>query len=96
MCRRFTVNFLPNAIRDLSRLPAGDAARIIAKTNVILTTNPLPQGKTVRRIINVHPPLSRLRVGDWRVFFEIHGNEVRVVAVCRKPKADQTIRHLRT
>jgi len=91
----FEIRFLPGAEDDLKRIPSRDAERIILKVVEKLSAAPFPKGKTIKRIIGVQPPLSRLRVGDWRVFFEVEGQTVWVLAVARKPKAARAIKKLR-
>ena len=91
----FEVRFLPGAEDDLSRIDPEESRRIVWKCRAVLSTNPFPHGKVVRRLTTVKPPLSRLRLGDWRVFFENRGRVVWIEGVARKPQAERTIRRLR-
>lgn len=91
----FEVRFLPGAEEDLTRIDPEEARRIVRKCRAVLSTNPFPHGTVVKRLVGVSPPLSRLRVGDWRAFFEIRGRTVWIEAVAPKPTAERTIRRLR-
>ena len=53
------------ARRDLKHLDPQTAARVIAAVERLAETG---EGD-VRKLVNVHPPTYRLRVGDWRVLF---------------------------
>ena len=77
---RYTVLILPRAEKELRRLPSSVEKRIIERLGAL--ENDL-QGD-VKRLTN-HEPAWRLRVGDYRVLFDVAGDRVLV----------QTIRHRR-
>lgn len=91
----FVVRFLAGAQEDLGNIDEVQQRLIIKKITEVLSSNPFPHGKVVRQLSGIRPPLSRLRIGDWRAFFEIHGHEVFVLSVARKSLAERTIRRLR-
>jgi len=76
----------PAAQRDIERLAADVAARVIAAL-YRLRDNPRPLGC---RLLRDHkPPTWRVRVGDWRVLYEIDDDAgiVTVTGVRHRSKA---------
>ena len=55
----YTMEFKPRAIRDLKKIPKIDQRTIIGKIEGL-----------GEKLTN-HSPEYRLRIGDWRVLFEI-------------------------
>ena len=76
--RKFTVHFKPSADRQLQRLPAAVQKRIVAEV-AALAENPRPAG--VVKLVG-DDNLWRLRIGDYRVVYEIHDARL-VVLVLR-------------
>jgi len=72
----YAVEFKPKAIKDLDSLQPDTARRIVEKTAGL--RNNL-QGD-VKRLTNFTPEY-RLRVGDYRVLFEVEGGCVMVYRV---------------
>ena len=91
----FRVKYLEGAREELGQIDPRTELRIRAKIESVLAINPHPHGNVVRRISGVSPPLSRIRIGDWRAFFIIDAGEVLVASVVKKEKAERTIRRLR-
>jgi Cytotoxic translational repressor of toxin-antitoxin stability system len=75
----YTVTLRPSARRELEGLPVA-AQRSVVRAVDGLATNPRPRGsrllrgKTAERI-------WRLRVGDYRVLYEIHDTELVVLVI---------------
>lgn len=76
---------LPRANRDLRRLPRNMADRVAAAVRS-LTENPRPPGCLL--VKGEQPPTWRIRVGDWRVFYEID-DEAGVVTTVGVRRRDQ-------
>jgi mRNA interferase RelE/StbE len=70
------------AQRDFDAIPPKDAARISKR--IAALTHDL-QGD-VKRLTHVHPDY-RLRVGDWRVLFEVAGPTVIIHRVLHRREA---------
>jgi mRNA interferase RelE/StbE len=83
-CSRMTreVRFKPRAIKDLEHLPLSVRRRILAKVEALETDL---QGD-VKRLTNFTPEY-RLRVGDYRVLFEIEGSTIVVYRVRHRAEA---------
>jgi mRNA interferase RelE/StbE len=76
----------PAAARDVGRLSPAVADRMIAALRS-LRDNPRPRGCLLLR--RRRPPTWRLRVGDWRVLYEINDSDgvVTITGVRRRTKA---------
>ncbi|MEO8613746.1 MAG: type II toxin-antitoxin system RelE/ParE family toxin [Luteolibacter sp.] len=72
----YRVEFAIGVEKDLRKIPAKQAARIIRATEK-LAANPNPPGSV--KLVG-HDAKFRIRVGDYRVIYEIH-NSVLVVLV---------------
>ena len=75
---RYTVEIRASALRGMKRFPKDVLVRIDACINA-LGDNPRPHG--VRKLTGFHDR-HRVRVGDYRVIYEIH-DDVLVVLVVR-------------
>ena len=76
----------PAAQRDIRRLAAGVADRVVAALRD-LRDNPRPPG--CRLLRDYEPPTWRVRIGDWRVLYEINDDAgaVTVAGVRHRSKA---------
>ncbi|UCH33387.1 MAG: type II toxin-antitoxin system RelE/ParE family toxin [Armatimonadota bacterium] len=76
----------PAAERDIRRLSPRAAQRIFAALRALRDT-PRPQGSLLLR--NYHPPTWRIRVGDWRILYEINDDAgvVLITGVRHRSKA---------
>ncbi|MCX6594556.1 MAG: type II toxin-antitoxin system RelE/ParE family toxin [Acidobacteria bacterium] len=76
--------------RLLAQFPAADRRRLEQKlasyVYPILRVNPL-SGPNIKRLVGFSPATWRYRVGEFRVFFEVHDNLVIITAVHRRRDA---------
>ena len=72
----YQVEFKPRALKDLKGLPTTEIGRILAKAEAL--QNDL-EGD-VKRLTNFAPEY-RLRVGNYRVLFEVEGPKVVIYRV---------------
>ena len=86
---KYDVLLSKTAIRELDRLPSDVARRIRGKLPVLGDDPRRPRPGADIRLIFGHedPPLYRLRVGDYRVFYLVLPHEVRVVYLLHRSKA---------
>ena len=68
---KYLVGFKPRALRDLDSMVSNDRARIIDKIE-LMTEN---LRGDVKRLTNFTPEY-RLRVGDYRILFEVEGEKL--------------------
>ncbi len=90
----YRVKFSPDSDEDLGTLRAYDQRRIISKVRSQLTIRPNTESRN-QKCLGDHlsadfeyvPPLWELRIGEFRVFYELDEGEelVYVLAVRRKP-----------
>ena len=81
---KYGIKFKPRALKDLKALPTGESRRIIAKTEALW------DGLTgdVKKLTNFTPEY-RLRVGNYRVLFEVEDGAVVVYRVLHRKDAYQ-------
>lgn len=73
----YHVEYTPRAKRDLAALPHAVQRRIVPKVDA-LAQDPRPPGsKKLKGFEN----RWRIRVGDYRVIYEVHDEELRVLVV---------------
>ena len=79
---KFSIKLMPRAIKDLEKLPKSDAQKIIAKIKT------LEQGLTgnIKKLTNFTPEY-RLRVGDYRVLFEIQEKDILIYRIKHRKEA---------
>jgi mRNA interferase RelE/StbE len=76
------VEFKPKALKDLEALPRGDAQRIVRKIE------DLKDGLKgdIKRLTHFTPEY-RLRVGDYRILFEVGAENVLIYRVLHRKNA---------
>ena len=77
----FTILFHPDAAHDIARLPATMKDRLKTAIRDRLMTEPALYGKPLRATLKGY---WKLRVGDYRAVYVIHGEEVIIFAVCHR------------
>jgi mRNA interferase RelE/StbE len=78
----YQVEFKPRALKDLKTLPVTESARIVTKAEAL--QNDL--AGDVKRLTN-HTPEYRLRVGNYRVLFEVEGTKIVIYRVRHRKDA---------
>lgn len=74
---RYTLSFQPSAARSARKLPRDVAVRIKAATDA-LQDDPRPAGV---KALTGQRGLWRIRIGDYRVIYEIRDNELVILVV---------------
>jgi mRNA-degrading endonuclease RelE of RelBE toxin-antitoxin system len=84
---RYEIVLLPEAIQDIRQLSARDAGIIRSALEQFLRHEPQRVSKSrIKRLRSMSRPQYRLRVGEFRVYYDIEDAEVYILAVV--PKAD--------
>jgi len=78
----YQIEFKPRALKDLEAIDTGEARRIIEKIEVL--KNDL--AGSVKRLTNFTPEF-RLRIGNYRVLFEVEGAKVVIYRVRHRKDA---------
>ena len=78
------------ALRDLRRLQAHDRSIVSSAIAKHLTHEPRRTSRSrIKRLRGLAKPEYPLRVGDIRVFYDVAGNEVHVLAIISKADAER-------
>jgi mRNA interferase RelE/StbE len=79
---RYDVQFKPRAVRDIERLPSRIQAQVLARIEEM--SNDLKGD--VKRLTNFTPEY-RLRVGDYRVLFEVEEKAIVIYRIRHRREA---------
>jgi len=78
----YQISFKPRALKDLARLPEIDRRRAMARIEGLQNN----LAGDVKKLANITPEY-RLRVGNYRVLFEIEGSTVVIYRVLHRKDA---------
>lgn len=86
---RYKLVLSPQAAEDLRQLRAYDRAIVREALEQHLRHAPTKVSRArIKRLRGMAQPQYRLRVGDLRVFYDIHEGEVQILAIVSKGDAD--------
>jgi mRNA interferase RelE/StbE len=84
----FAVVLAPEAVEDLRRLAANARATVCAALETHLRHEPEKTSRSrIKRLRGLLRPQYRLRVGEVRVFYDVSGTTVEVLAIVAKSEA---------
>jgi mRNA-degrading endonuclease RelE of RelBE toxin-antitoxin system len=85
---RFEIVLAPEAVADFKRLRAHDRGTVKDALEVHLRHDPTKASRSrIKRLRGVSKPQYRLRVGDVRVFYDVGGGQVSILAIVPKRMA---------
>ena len=85
----FDVILAPEAVEDLKRLKPHLRAAVRTAFETHLRHEPEKTSRSrIKRLAGLRRPQYRLRVGNIRVFYDVSGNAVEILAVVAKSEAD--------
>ncbi|MGP0061271.1 MAG: type II toxin-antitoxin system RelE family toxin [Beijerinckiaceae bacterium] len=85
----FAVVLAPEAVEDLRRLTANVRATVRSALETHLKHQPEKTSRSrIKRLRGLRRPQYRLRVGEVRVFYDVSGTTVEVLAIVNKLEAD--------
>ena len=85
----FAIVVAPEAVEDLRRLPAKARATVVSALETHLRHEPGKVSRSrIKRLRGLRRPQYRLRVDDVRVFYDVTGATVEVLAVVAKSEAE--------
>ena len=85
----YEIILAPEAVEDLCRLRAYERARVREAMEIHLRHEPTRLSKSrIKRLRGLSRPQYRLRVEELRVFFDVVGSEVHVLAIVAKSDAE--------
>jgi mRNA-degrading endonuclease RelE of RelBE toxin-antitoxin system len=86
---RYAILLAPEAVEDLRALKANARTAVREALGAYLTHEPEKVSKSrIKRLRGVSRPQYRLRVGEVRVFYDVTGSTVEVLAVVTKSEAE--------
>src|SRR5689334_6283115 len=86
---RFEIVLAPEAVADLRRLKAGARAAVKEALETHLRHEPMKTSKSrIKRLRGLARPQYRLRVDEVRVFYDVSGSNVEVLAIVPKSEAE--------
>jgi mRNA interferase RelE/StbE len=85
---KFTIILAPEAVEDYKRLAARVRAEIRSALETHLRHEPVKLSRSrIKRLRGLRQPQYRLRVGDIRIFYDVTGTTVQVLAIVSKQEA---------
>ena len=86
---RFEILLAPEAIDDLRKLKANLRATVREALEAHLRHEPMKTSRSrIKRLRRLSRPQYRLRVDEVRVFYDISGSTVEILAIVAKPEAE--------
>ncbi len=86
---RFERLLAPEAVEDLRRLKAGARTAVKEALETHLRHEPSKTSRSrIKRLRGIARPQYRLRVEEVRVFYDVSGSSVEVLAIVPKPEAE--------
>lgn len=89
----FEIVLAPETVEDLRSLPANTRAAVRDAMEAYLRHEPQRASKSrIKRLRGLSKPQYRLRVGDIRVFYDIAGQSIEVLAIVYKPQTERWLK----
>jgi len=86
---RFAIVLAPEAIEDLRNLKAGARTAVRQALETHLRHEPTKTSRSrIKRLRGISRPQYRLRVEEVRVFYDVSGSTVEILAIVAKPEAE--------
>jgi mRNA interferase RelE/StbE len=86
---RYAIVLAPEALHDLKRLKATVRATSLTALETHLRHEPRKISRSrIKQLRGVRRPQYRLRVGEVRVFYDVSGSTVEILAIVTKSEAD--------
>ena len=90
---RYEIILAPEAVRDLKELKANLRSEVRDAIEEHLRHQPTKTSRSrIKRLRGLSRPQFRLRVGETRVFYDVLGTEVQVLAIVAKSGAEGWLR----
>jgi mRNA-degrading endonuclease RelE of RelBE toxin-antitoxin system len=92
---RFEILLAPEAVEDLRRLKANERSAVKEALETHLRHDPTKTSRSrIKRLRGMARPQYRLRVEEVRVFYDVSGSVVQVLAIVPKPEAESWLAQL--
>ena len=91
----YKVDFDPQAVADLKCLRAFARTAIVDTVERVLTVSPTQTGQSrIKRLRGLDRPQYRLRVDEFRVFYDVEDDLVYVLRVLAKSDVDEYLKEM--
>ena len=95
MSIKYTVVFDQDAISDLESLRAYDRRAVVDVAQRLLSTEPTRISKSrIKRLRDLESLQYRLRVGEFRVLYDVFDDKVLILRVLAKADVDEYLREM--
>jgi mRNA-degrading endonuclease RelE of RelBE toxin-antitoxin system len=85
----YEIVLAPEAVEDLRALKVNIRAAVRSALEIHLRQEPAKTSRSrIKRLRRVRRPQFRLRVGETRVFYDISGSTVEILAIVTKSEAE--------
>jgi mRNA interferase RelE/StbE len=89
---RYAVRYSRDALVALKRLRPFDRSAILNQIDRVLTANPTLESKArIKRLRERAPTQYRLRVGDFRVFYDVDEQTVKIALILSKTEVEEEL-----
>ncbi|MDP1963179.1 MAG: type II toxin-antitoxin system RelE/ParE family toxin [Reyranella sp.] len=87
---RYEIVLAPEAVDDLRRLPSSARSSVRDAIEAHLRHQPAKLSRSrIKRLRGLERPQYRLRVDEIRVFYDVSGSAVEILAIVAKKEADR-------
>ncbi len=92
---RYQIILAPEAVEDFKTLSANLRASVKGALETHLRHRPMKESKSrIKRLRGLSHPQYRLRVGDIRIFYDITGDSVEILAIVPKSEVASWLRRV--
>ncbi len=90
---KYDIILAPEAVQDLKLLDANQRAKIKDLIEVHLRHEPTKTSKSrIKRLRGLRHPQYKLRIDDFRIFYDIEENRVEILSIILKSKAAEWLK----
>ena len=91
--KSFQIDLGGGVERDLQAIPPDVQRKILGEIQLRLKAEPFREIKTrIKRLTGIVPPLYRLRIGEYRAYYRIVGDQAVVLAILHKKHSERWLR----
>ena len=89
----YTPRYSKRFAKAFKVVSAADRKRI-AKAIEKLAADPFPEGKSVKRLQGPKDEFYRLRVGDWRIIYDVSGEDLDILDLVPRGELEKAVKRL--
>jgi mRNA interferase RelE/StbE len=91
----YQIDFDPQAVADLKSKRAFDRAAVIDAIDRFLSVSPTQVGQSrIKRLRDIDSPQYCLRVGEFRVFYDVIDESVYILRILAKADVDEYLKEM--